>query len=213
MQRLFNRRSFGLGLAIAASAAVPAGAQAATVDTSMCSAREFSQPFLALKDSNWYTLAPGMSIDNVDGTGWELSGGAKLTTTTLADGKTGSVINLPSGAKAVSPVMCVTSEYPKARAYIRNLKGTEGVGFFVSYEGTKTWEVAKNTGQLHGELHAVDRLRSRQPPAQQQPRMAADAGYSDRERQDERLPDLRPLSRSTHVALTQQPIIVSSGGA
>lgn len=150
MQRLFNRRSLGLGLAIAAYAAVPAGAQAATVDTSMCSAGEFSQPFLALKDSNWYTLAPGMSIDNVDGTGWELSGGAKLTTTTLADGKTGTVINLPSGSKAVSPVMCVTSEYPKARAYIRNVKGTEGVGFFVSYEGTKTWEAARNTGLLRG---------------------------------------------------------------
>ena len=150
MQRLFNRRSFGLGLAIAAYAAVPAGAQAATVDTSMCSAGTFTQPFLALKDSNWYTLAPGMSIDNVVGTGWELSGGAKLATTTLADGKTGTVINLPSGSKAVSPVMCVTSEYPKARAYIRNVKGTEGVGFFVSYEGTRSWESAKNTGLLRG---------------------------------------------------------------
>ena len=46
--------------------------------------------------------------------------------------------------------MCVTSDYPTARAPVRNVIGGEGVGFYVSYEGTKTWETAKNTGQIHG---------------------------------------------------------------
>jgi hypothetical protein len=152
---LFSQRSAGLALLFgslvaALSAAAPAHAATTSLDTSMCSNPLLSQPFLAWGDHNWYTLMPGESADNFDGAGWQLSGGAKIVTTTLADGTTGSVLDLPSGSKAVSPIICVTSSYPTARTMVRDVKGSEGVFFYVSYEGTSTWDTPKNTGQVHG---------------------------------------------------------------
>jgi hypothetical protein len=153
---LFSQRAAGLALLLGSlvavlSAAAPANAATtSTLDTSMCSNPLLSQPFLASGDSNWYTLMPGESADNFYGGGWQLSGGAKITTTTLGDSSVGSVLDLPSGSKAVSPVICVTSSYPTARTMVRNVKGSEGVFFYVSYEGTSTWNTPKNTGQVHG---------------------------------------------------------------
>ena len=60
------------------------------------------------------------------------------------------MLDLPSGSKAVSPTICVTSDYPTARAMVRDVVGSEGVFFYVSYEGTPTWNKPKNTGQIHG---------------------------------------------------------------
>jgi hypothetical protein len=153
---LFSRRSalLGLGVVIAAFAATPAQAATASIDTSMCSNPLLSQPFLSAGDSHWYELLPGESADNFGGSGWVLSGGARITTTTLADGTTGSVLDLPSGSKAVSPTFCVTSSYPTARTMVRNVRGAEGVFFYVSYEGTSTWDTPKNTGQVHGNNRA-----------------------------------------------------------
>jgi len=95
-------------------------------------------------------LAPAQSPANFEEAGWTLSGGASIKTTTLADGSTGYVLDLPSGSKAVSPSFCVTSLYPTARTLVRDLAGSEGVYLNVSYEGTTTWEKPKNTGQVHG---------------------------------------------------------------
>jgi hypothetical protein len=145
-------RAAALSLGIAA--AVAGTAQAATsttvLDTSSCADPVLSQPFASTHDSNWYTLAPGENADGFGGTGWVLSGGATITTTTLADGSVGTVLNLPSGARAESPVMCVTSAYPVARAEVRDVVGSEGVFFYVGYEGTNTWANPRNTGQMHG---------------------------------------------------------------
>jgi hypothetical protein len=146
---LFSLRALALGALLAACAAVPAHA-ATSLDTSMCSDPAFSQPFLSAKDSNWYTLVPGQSAGSFNGAGWTLSGGAKIVTTALADGSTTSVLDLPSGSKAVSPTICVTSSYPTARAMVRNVAGAEGVFFYVSYQGTNSWNTPKNTGQIHG---------------------------------------------------------------
>jgi len=150
---LFSRVA-GLAIAIASLIAAfittPAEAATTSVDTSMCSNPLLSQPFLGWGDSNWYMLMPGESAGNFDGSGWQLSGGAKIITTTLGDGTSGSVLDLPSGSKAVSPVICVTSSYPTARTMVRDVKGSEGVFVYVSYEGTSTWNTAKNTGQVHG---------------------------------------------------------------
>jgi hypothetical protein len=133
---------------IAAFSAIPAQA---SVNTAQCTAPEYSQPFLYAGDSNLYTPLPGESYDNLAGEGWQLSGGAQIETETLSDGASGQVLDLPSGSKAVSPVICVTSQYPTARGVVRNLKGSEGVFFYVEYEGTNTWGHPKNTGQIHGE--------------------------------------------------------------
>jgi hypothetical protein len=147
---LFSRSPRVLVLGALLAMMMVVSAQAATVDTTGCSQGVFSQPFLALKDTNWYTLLPGQNEQGFNGVGWELSGGASIVTTTVPDGSTGTVLDLPSGARAVSPTACVTSEYPTARAYVRDVVGGEGVSFNVSYEGTSTWEKPKNTGQIHG---------------------------------------------------------------
>jgi hypothetical protein len=147
---LFSLRSLALGGLLAGFAAVPAQAASAAVDTSICSNPLLTQPFLSAHDSNWYTLLPGETPGNFNGAGWTLTGGARVVTTTPPGGPTTSVLDLPSGAEAVSPTICVTSAYPTARAMVRNVVGAEGVFFYVSYEGTSTWSVPKNTGQVHG---------------------------------------------------------------
>jgi hypothetical protein len=154
---LFSRCSRSMSLSgvlavlFAGLAASPALAGTTPVDTSACSDPQLSQPFLSFRDRSWYTLAPGESVDNFGGNGWTLSGGAQVITTQRADGQTGSVLDLPSGSKAVSPAMCVSSDYPTARALVRNVVGGEGVQFYVSYAGTNTAAKPKNTGQVHGQ--------------------------------------------------------------
>jgi hypothetical protein len=141
-------RRLGLGVAIATAAAVPAQAATTSVDTSMCTTPALSQPFLAWGDTNWYALAAGQTPDNFNGAGWVLSGGAKIVTTTLADGSTGSVLDLPGGSLAVSPTICLTSAYPNARMMVANLSGSNGgnVAFSVSYAGTSSATSPLQTG-------------------------------------------------------------------
>jgi hypothetical protein len=151
MKYLFsNKRSgcVGLGVLVAGFMAFTATASA---NLPQCGTPEFSQPFLYAGDENHYTALPGESYDAFTGEGWKLTGGAQVVSTTLSDGSTGRVLDLPSGSKAVSPVICVTKYYPTARAIVRNVKGSEGVFFYVEYEGTNTWNHAKNTGQIHGQ--------------------------------------------------------------
>jgi hypothetical protein len=121
---------------------------------STCPSVLLTQPFLSYGDSGNYMIMPGESPDNFTGAGWTLTGGASVTTTTLADGKTGSVLNLPSGSKAVSPVVCVTSSFPTARTMVRNVAGAEGVQFYFAYGGTNTWGNPQNSGQVHGKQNA-----------------------------------------------------------
>lgn len=151
----FRRRPLALIVTIAGLVsglvASPALAASAPIDTSGCAAAALAQPFLAARDANWYSLAPGQSIDSFSGAGWTLSGGASTVTTTLADGTTGTALDLPSGATAVSPVICLTSQYPVARMQVRDLAGAEGVAFNVEYLGTNTANTPKNTGQVHGQ--------------------------------------------------------------
>jgi hypothetical protein len=152
-----SRRALGLGVLIATAAGASAHAATVTttpIDTSWCPSPLLSQPFASFKDDGFYTLMPGESADGFNGTGWQLSGGAEIVTTTLADGTVGQVLNLPSGSEAVSPPMCVSSDYPTARTMVRDVKGSEGVFFYVGYEGTNTWTNPRNTGQVHGQQTA-----------------------------------------------------------
>lgn len=134
--------------ALAATASTPAPAQ--PLDS--CATPALTQPFAALKDRHYYTLAPGGQFA-ADG-GWQLTGGAQIVDTTQADGSTGGVLDLPSGSQAVSPVMCVSVDYPNARLAVRNVVGGEGVFFYVSYLKDGVWSAPKNTGQFHGDHSA-----------------------------------------------------------
>jgi hypothetical protein len=120
-------------------------------DTSGCAAPALTQPFLSAKDSNWYALTPGETPGSFNGAGWTLSGGASIK---AGQNGAGSVLDLPSGAQAISPPVCVASDYPTARTMVRNVAGSQGVQVYVAYAGTKTESQAQNTGQVHGQQSA-----------------------------------------------------------
>jgi hypothetical protein len=153
---LFNRRSLGRSAVItaiitafAAGPALAATKPTSAVDTSACSTPALAQPFLSANDTNWYTLAPGETADNFDGTGWTLTGGARIITTRLADGQTGSVLDLPSGSMAVSPSICVESDYPTARTVVKDAPGAQ-IGYSVAYAGTLSAVVPEPAGFIVG---------------------------------------------------------------
>jgi len=150
-QYLFSRRSLGmsgvLAVVLAGLAASPAMAGTRSANAP-CSPPQLSQPFASTGDPNWYMLAPGQTPDSFDATGWTLTGGAKLLTTTLADGETGQVLDLPSGSQAISPRFCVQSDFQTARGVVQDLAGSEGVTVSVSYD---RGDSSQSTGVLQGD--------------------------------------------------------------
>jgi hypothetical protein len=125
-QCLFSNRARSVSLFSAlvvfvAGASASSALASTTTPATSCSTPSLSQPFLSAGDSNWYTMAPGESPDNLAGEGWTLRGGASIELATLADGTTGSVLDLPAGSSAVSPAMCVDGSYPIARMVTRTL--------------------------------------------------------------------------------------------
>jgi hypothetical protein len=145
---LFGRRALILSVVTAAVAFVPAAAQAKSAansgDPAGCPAVDISQPFAAWGDANWYMQVPGQDDTGFTGAGWVLTGGAKIVRTTLSDGSSGLVLDLPSGATATSPTFCVTSDDPDARTMARTTAGSGGLSMTVTYNGGKS----KNTGNL-----------------------------------------------------------------
>jgi hypothetical protein len=123
----------GATSALSSTSGVVAGS-----NTSNCSTPQLTQAFLAWDDPNWYALAPGESADNFYGSGWTLGNGANVTTTTLYDGTTGPVLDLPNGGWAISPPVCVESNYPTARTMINEQSGFVGVA--VTYAGLANLE-------------------------------------------------------------------------
>ncbi len=124
-------------LAAKTLAAQPASTAAlASASTANCTTPALSEAFSAYGDSEQYTLVPGQAFDSFTGTGWTLSGGAKIQTATLSDDTTGPVLDLPSGAQAISPPMCVQSDYPNARTMIRDVSGSQAVELGAQYAGT-----------------------------------------------------------------------------
>lgn len=116
-----------------------------------CTQPVLSQPFTAWNDSAYYTLAPGQSPFNFTGSGWLLLDGANVAKATLGNGTSGQVLDLPSGSLAVSPPMCVDSDYPSAKTMIRSVSGGGAVGVFVTYAGASSWGKAHNGGAIHGQ--------------------------------------------------------------
>jgi hypothetical protein len=137
--------------ALAGTATAPAPAPS----LSECTHRPLSQTFSAFKDYNFYALAPGGEFEGSTDSSWELTGGATIASAVQQDSSVGGVLDLPSNAQATSPVMCINSDYPTARLWVRNIAGSEGVFFHVSYlNANGTWTKPKNTGQFHGDKNA-----------------------------------------------------------
>ena len=142
----------GLATVLACVVAIPAQALAddTGADISACSQHQLSQPFMGNQDFNWYAYAPGMSSAGFDPAGWVLNGGASVVQTKLANGLTGGVLNLPTGATAVSPAMCVSSGYQLSRAQIRTLTADSGggVALSVSSMGAGGWSTPVRVGNF-----------------------------------------------------------------
>ncbi len=114
------------------------GTSGAAGSAANCTMPALSEPFAAWSDTNEYALVPGQAFDSFTATGWTLSGGASIETTTLQDGTSGSVLNLPAGSEAVSPEMCVDYDFPDARMMVRNATGVQDLNFLSSYAGSGT---------------------------------------------------------------------------
>jgi hypothetical protein len=160
-----------LGFAVSpALAAAPKPApEKVNAELAVCPGQTFSQPFEALKDSNYYMLVEGSEF-NEGAPGWQLEGGAQI----VADGPeggSGSALDLPGGSEAVSPPVCVTLQYPTARVWVRNAKGGGGVSVAVAYTGTKTETKPQGVGQVHSD-HEEWKLS---PPFNVQPQIAGKA--------------------------------------
>jgi hypothetical protein len=115
-----------------------------------CNAPALAQVYSWAQDVNWYAAVPGESWDNFSSSGWTLSNGAKIVSTTLADGTRGNVLDMPSGSKAISPQMCVSNSYPFGRTEMRNVLGSAGVSVSVSYLGAKGWGASVPSGSQTG---------------------------------------------------------------
>jgi hypothetical protein len=120
----------------------------------VCPGQTFSRPFEAFDDSNYYTLVDGSEFDEGP-EGWELANGAEVVEEEeLPDGSTGGVLNLPSGAYAISPPVCVTLQYPTARSWSRTIEGDGGISVGVRYAGSKSDSGnGKKVGQLDGKVN------------------------------------------------------------
>jgi hypothetical protein len=142
------RRPLG-AVAIAVALLLTIASAPALADTSPCSAPSLTQPFSSWGDYNWYTLVPGQVAGNFAGGGWTLGGGANVTAATVPGGKTATVLDLPSGAWAVSPSMCVDPTYTSARMMIRGVGGPSDVDARVSYGDYWNWY--RSMGQANGD--------------------------------------------------------------
>lgn len=124
----------GLMLVLLSLWSASAMATNAGSDAAVCPGQTFSQPFEEFGDSNWYTLVEGSEF-NGGAEGWQLSGGAAVVDGIRPDGSSGGVLDLPAGAVAVSPAVCVTRDYPKARTWVDGVGGGGGVSVRVVYPG------------------------------------------------------------------------------
>jgi hypothetical protein len=136
--------ALGLGVVIACAAVMPGQAMAET--TTSCSEPIVRQPFGSFGDYSYYAAVPGESFDNFSATGWALSGGAKIVATTLYDGTYAYALEVPSGAKAVSPATCVNNEYPYLRTMVRSYSGA--VKITLAYATSSGWGSTKLVGEV-----------------------------------------------------------------
>jgi len=136
-------------LVASVTAALLVCAAPALADGTPCLAQPFSQPFLFVEDTSNYVLIPGEQAGDFEGSGWELSGGARIVPATLREGRRGSVLLMPDGSRAVSPTFCVTTEYQTARSMVYNLGGAPALGFAVSYQDSSSG-YPHETGVLSG---------------------------------------------------------------
>ena len=118
------------------------------LDEASCAHQPVMPVFAAFGDLNLYTLAPGGAF--TDTGGWQLAGGASVAAAAQPDGSVGGVLDLPGKSQATSPVMCITTDYPTARVWVRNAADDEDLRFNVQYWDKEKleWTKPKESGKF-----------------------------------------------------------------
>jgi hypothetical protein len=167
----WNRRRLAAALAVSACAALTASGSA-FADTTIaddgavtalttaasnaeCAAPTLLQPFAFWKDNRSYVLAPNGNFDDPTGGGWRLTSGARILDEVGDDGTVDSVLDMPTGAVAISPTLCVDLTYPTARTWVRNVVGDGDLAVSVMYDAGKTAQVPLTVGHVHGNKEAA----------------------------------------------------------
>ncbi len=152
-----RRAAITTAIAVAALAVAAPMAQAhddddATLGGGLCAGHVLSQPLLAFGDATSYLLAPGADFESGLDT-FTVTGGA-----TIQDGNESFHVSgaddshsafLPAGSSLTTPPLCVTSDYPSMRLFVRN-DGTDGkLGVQVVYTDLLTRAtVVKGAGDI-----------------------------------------------------------------
>lgn len=106
----------------------PAGSASAGVlvqTATNCPTQAFSKAFSAWGDGHDYTLVPNGGLEQ-GAAGWDLDGSARVVSGNESfnvGGRGGYSLDLPSGASAESPTLCVGLEHPTVRFFARRIKG------------------------------------------------------------------------------------------
>jgi hypothetical protein len=91
-----------------------------------CDAPHLFNPLVAFKDARDYFIAPAGDFEDPSLPGWQLNGGAAVTSGSSAHAVTGeghaSSLSLPPGSSATSPEMCVDLNYPTFRFFASQLE-------------------------------------------------------------------------------------------
>ena len=91
-----------------------------------CTAPRLFNPLLAFNDRRDYCVAPAGDFEDSTLPGWQLTGGATVTSGNSPDAVAGEAhgnsLALPSGSSATSPEMCVDLSYPTFRFFVTQLE-------------------------------------------------------------------------------------------
>ena len=91
-----------------------------------CTAPRLFNPLLAFKDRRDYFVAPAGDFEDPTLPGWQLTGGAAVTSGNSPHAVTGEAhansLSLPAGSSATSPEMCVDLSYPTFRFFVAQLQ-------------------------------------------------------------------------------------------
>jgi hypothetical protein len=113
---------------------------------------DLSNPFTQWSDSADYALAPGGDFES-GADDWTLTKNASLTAGNqpykLADTSGSNSLELPAGAVATSPAMCIDATYPYFRLFARKLgSGKAGLKVKVVFLDEKQNEKGKDSGEV-----------------------------------------------------------------
>ena len=120
-----RRRHVALFAMLALVLAAPASASAGVLPGT-CPDEPLAQPFLPWADPMQYVPAPDGGFED-DADGWKLRGGAEVSRGNesfyVRDERDRRSLDLPAGASALSPPMCVGIERPTVRFFARRTSG------------------------------------------------------------------------------------------